>query len=172
MIAWGNKLAGVDEEQLRQQLRTETDAKATKRLTCAVLYSQGNSPAEIEQLLGFPEQTVYDWLDVVAERELSALGDLPRPGQSTRLTDEQWAELKATLAVSPLEVGYDEPTWSPVLVRQHIEDTFGVTYSLAHMYRVMKRAGLSYQTARPRHYKADPAKQREWREEFKKSGRR
>lgn len=68
MTPWGNKLAGVDEEQLCRQLRTETDAKAAKSLTCAVLYSQGKSPVEIEQLLGFLEQTVYDWLDVVTER--------------------------------------------------------------------------------------------------------
>lgn len=80
MTTWGGKLGGVDEEQLRQQLRTETDAKAVKRLTSALLYRQGKSPAEIEQLLGFPEQTVYDWLDTVAERDLTALGDLPRPG--------------------------------------------------------------------------------------------
>lgn len=172
MTTWGGKLDGVDEEQLRQQLRTETDAKAIKRLTCALLYRQGKSPAEIEQLLGFPEQTVYDWLDTVAERDLTALGDLPRPGQSTRLTDDQWTELTATLAASPSEAGYDDPTWTPALVRDYIAETFDVEYSLAHMYRVMKRAGLSYQTARPRHYKADPAEQQRWREEFKKSGRR
>lgn len=80
MTSWGGKLDGVNEEQLRQQLRTETNAKAVKRLTSALLYVQGKSPAEIEQLLGFPEQTVYDWLDTVAERDLTALGDLPRPG--------------------------------------------------------------------------------------------
>ena len=172
MTTWGDKLAGIDEEQLRQQLRTESDAKAVKRLTSAVLYKQGNSPAEIERLLGFPEQTVYDWLDTVAERDLTALGDLPRPGQSTRLTDDQWRKLTATLAASPSEVGYDEPAWSPALVRDYIAETFEVEYSLAHMYRVMKRAGLSYQAARPRHYKADPAEQQRWRGEFKKSGRR
>jgi hypothetical protein len=92
-------LAGIDEEQLRQQPRTESDAKAVKRLTSAVLYKQGNSPAEIERLLGFREQTVYDWLDTVAERDLTALGDLSRPGQSTRLTDDQWRKLTATLGV-------------------------------------------------------------------------
>ncbi len=172
MTTWGGKLDGVDEEQLRQQLRTETDAKAVKRITSALLYRQGKSPAEIEQLLGFPEQTVYDWLDTVAEREPTALGDLHRPGQSTRLTENQWTELTATLAASPSEAGYDQPTWTPALVREYIAETFDVEYSLAHMYRVMKRAGLSYQTARPRHYKADPAEQRRWREEFKKSGRR
>ena len=172
MTKWGDKLDNVDEEQLRQQLRTETDGKAVKRLTSALLYRQGKSPAEIENLLGFPEQTVYDWLDTVAERDLTALGDLPRPGQSTRLTEDQWTDLTATLAASPSEAGYDDPAWTPTLVRDYIAETFKIEYSLAHMYRVMKRAGLSYQTARPRHYKADPAEQRRWRGEFKKSGRR
>ena len=172
MTMWGGKLDAVDEEQLRQQLCTETDAKAVKRLTSALLYRQGKSPAEIEQLLGFPEQTVYDWLDTVAERDPTALGDLPRPGQSTRLTDDQWTELTATLAASPSEAGYDNPMWTSALVRDYIAETFAVEYSLAHMYRVMKRAGLSYQTARPHHYKADPAEQQRWRAEFKKSGRR
>lgn len=44
---------GVDEEQLLAQLRTETDGKAVKRPTSALLYGQGKSPAEIEQLFGF-----------------------------------------------------------------------------------------------------------------------
>ena len=90
------------------------------------------------------EQTIYDWLDLVAARDLAAPGALPRPGQSTRLTDQQWTELTATLAASPSEAGYDDPTWTPALVREHIKEMFGVTGSLAHMYRVMKRAGLSY----------------------------
>jgi hypothetical protein len=37
MTTWGGKLEGIDEEQLRQQLRTETDGKAVKRLTSALL---------------------------------------------------------------------------------------------------------------------------------------
>lgn len=41
MSNWGEKLAGIDEEQLRQQLRTETDPKAVKRLTVALLYADG-----------------------------------------------------------------------------------------------------------------------------------
>lgn len=60
MTGWGKKLVGVDEEQLRQQLRTETDPKAVKRLTAALLYAGGSSLYEIERLLGFPTQTIYD----------------------------------------------------------------------------------------------------------------
>ena len=122
MTTWGGKLDGVDEEQLRQQLRTEKDGKAVKRLTSALLYLQGNSPAEIENLLGFPEQIVYDWLDTVAERDPTDLADLARPGQSTRLTDAQWTELTATLAASPSEAGYDDLVWTAALVREHIAE--------------------------------------------------
>jgi len=109
MSGWGEKLEGVDAERLRQQLRTETDPKAVKRLTVALLYVDGFSPNRIEQLLGVPAQTAYDWLDVVAERELTALGDAPRFGRPSYLSPEQWDELTATLAASPSEAGVDAP---------------------------------------------------------------
>jgi len=49
MTSWGGKLEGVDEEQVREQLRRETDPKAIKRITVALLYLNGNSPAKIQQ---------------------------------------------------------------------------------------------------------------------------
>ncbi|WP_156184036.1 hypothetical protein [Halostagnicola sp. A56] len=54
MTTWGGKLDSVDEEQLLAQLRTETDGKVIKRFISALLYRQGQSPAKIEKLLGFP----------------------------------------------------------------------------------------------------------------------
>lgn len=172
MTREGEKLVGVDPEQLRQQLRRETNAKAAKQLTVALLYDAGFSPYQIEEILGFPAQTGYNWLDVVAERGGSALGDAPRLGRHPRLSPDQWTELTATLHAPPTDAGYSDPAWTPPLVRHHIQDVYDIEYSQAHIYRLMHKAGLSIQTARPRHYKADPAEQRHWRTEFKKSGRR
>jgi len=76
MTSQGDKLAGVDPEQLRQQLSRETNPKAIKRLTAALLYTEDMSPYKIERVLGFPAQTVYDWLDLAAERDLSTQGKL------------------------------------------------------------------------------------------------
>ena len=172
MTKRGEKLIGIDEEQLRQQLRTETNPKAIKRLVVALEYKAGLSPAKIQQKYGWHEQTVYDWLDVVAERDLTALGDAPRPPNAAKLTAQQWNRLTAALHAPPTDADYDAPAWTPELVQDYISTTFGVDYSLAHMYWVLERAGLSVQTARPRHYKADPEKQRRWRAQLKKSGRR
>jgi transposase len=172
MTKQGDKLAGVDIEQLRQQLRTESDPKSIKRLTTALLYADGMSPYEIERVLGIHHQTVYDWLDVVAERDHDAQGDAPHPPNASKLTPEQWEHLTAVLNAPPTEAGYNDPAWTPELVHHYITETYEVEYSLAHMYRVLARAGLSRQTARPRHYEADPEEQRRYRAELKKSGRR
>jgi hypothetical protein len=112
MTRESSKLGDVDPGQLRQQLRRETDAKATKQLTVALLYDAGFSPYEIEGLLGIPAQTGYDWLKVVAE--VTALGDAPKSGH---LSAEQWADLTATLHASPIDAGYDDLAWSPGLLQ-------------------------------------------------------
>ena len=67
----GGKLFGIDEEQLCQQLWVEDNPKAIKRLVAALEYKSGLTPDEIEEKYAWPEQTVYDWLTVVAERDLN-----------------------------------------------------------------------------------------------------
>ncbi len=106
MTREGAKLEGVDSEQLHQQLRRETDAKATKQLTVALLYDAGISAYEIEDLLGVPAQTGCNWLQIVAERCYVALGDAPKAGRpmdrtdggATRSVDRRWLRRSSTVA--------------------------------------------------------------------------
>ncbi|WP_435078937.1 winged helix-turn-helix domain-containing protein [Halococcus sp. AFM35] len=60
-----------------------------------------------------------------------------------RLTDDQWDELTATRGRLPSEAGIDASAWRLPLVRDYIVEIFDVEYSSAHMYRVMKKTGLS-----------------------------
>lgn len=172
MTKRGEKLAEVSTAHLRQRFSDETDPTAVKRLTAALEYKSGLSPAKIGAKYGIPEQTIYGWLDRFAERGIdAALYDTPRPGRPRLLSEDQRQRFVAIVNVPPSEVGYDAPAWSPALARTYLEDTFGVTYSREHCRRLLHEAGLAVQTARPIHYEADPEAQRRWREEFKKSGR-
>lgn len=65
MTREGEKLVGVNPEQL----------------TVTLLYDARFSPYQIEEILRFPAQTGYNWLDVVAERGGVALGDAPHSGR-------------------------------------------------------------------------------------------
>ena len=161
MTKRGDKLAGVSTAHLRQRFIDESDPKAVKRLTAALEYKSGLSPAKIEAKCGVPEQTVYDWLDRFAERGIdAALRDSPRPGRPRLLSHEDHQRFVAAVNAAPTEVGYDVPAWSPALARTYLEETFDITYSREHCRRLLHEAGLSVQTARPIHYKADPEKQR------------
>ena len=169
MTKAGGKLAEVSSGHLRQRLAEETDPKAIKRLVAALEYKSGLSPAKIENKYGWPEQTIYSWFNRFEERGAEpALRDAPRPGRRPQLNTAQRRQLFAEVNEPPTEAGYDAPAWTPVLVNVYLDDSFGVTYSKEHCRRLLHEAGLSVQTARPYHYKADPAEQRRWQQAFKK----
>jgi hypothetical protein len=77
------------------------------------MYTEGMSQSEIEGVLSFPAETMYDWLDVVAERDLAALGGALRPPNAAKPTLDQWKHLTAVLNAPPSEAGYDAPAQTP-----------------------------------------------------------
>lgn len=58
----------------------------------------------------------------------------------------------AAVNVVPDEIGYD----TPVLMKMYLTDAFDMTYSAEHCWRLLHDTGILVQTARPRHYKANP----------------
>jgi len=66
-----------------------------------------------------------------------------------KLSDEAKAAFLADLRQSPEELGYDRHSWYPVLAHYHLEEEYGVEYSLRHVYRLLDEAGLTYRSAQP-----------------------
>lgn len=171
MTNWGEKIPDVSLEELQEKLREiDDDGKAVKRLFTAIAYKQGSSPAEIEETYGISRKNVYLWLDRIEERGLDdALYDESRPGRPSKLTKEQRTELEETLHESPEDAGYDIQAWTPKFVQHWIKTHFDIEYTLRHVRRLMDEVGLSWRTARPEHYEADPEEIAEFQETFKKS---
>jgi transposase len=172
MTEWGGKIPNLTVEELQDKLdETEEDGKAVKRLMAAIAYKQGKSPADIEEMFGISKKNVYLWLDRLEERELDdALYDEPKPGRPPKLTDDQFEELETVLHESPEDAGYEGiQVWTPKFAQHWLKTHFGVEYTLRHVRRLMDDAGLSWRTARPEHYEADPEEIAEFQQTFKKS---
>lgn len=167
----GEKLAGITLQDLRRRLADPPDAgQAVQRLVAAIEYKTGASPADIEDKYGWPKRTVYNWLDYLEDRGLDdGLTDQDRSGRPPELTDAQREAFFEDLHASPEEVGYDRQAWFPKLAQDHLATAYEVEYSLRHVRRLLHEAGLSWRTARPRHYQADPEQEAEFRETFKKT---
>jgi len=172
MTKWGEKISDISIEELQKKLAgVDDDAKAVKRLMAAIAYKHGKSPADIEETYGISKKNVYQWLDRFEERDLDdALYDKPKPGRPPKLSDEQREKLHHILEKPPEDAGYDGiQAWTPQFVQHWLKTHFEVEYSLRHFRRLMDDAGLSWRTARPEHYEADPEDVAEFQETFKKS---
>lgn len=165
-----SRLDDISIGELQDLLKQVEGKTPTQRVLAAIGRKQGATLEELAERHNVVEKTIRNWLDRFAEKPLSeAPYDEHRSGRPPKLTDKQKATLFEVLNQSPKELGYDREAWYPELVHKHILETYNVDHSLRHVYRLMDEAGLSFRTARPRHYKADSEKEAEFKDTVKKN---
>jgi transposase len=135
-----NKLEDVDAGALHDALGKASNAKAAKRLMIALAYTDGVRVETLSERYDIPRATVYSWLDRFEHQSISeAVTDKSRPGRPAKLDASQRERLSTDLTKSPTECGYDASKWTPELVHHHhIEQSYGVTYSLGHVRRLFR----------------------------------
>ncbi|MFB6152983.1 MAG: transposase [Halodesulfurarchaeum sp.] len=139
------RLDDVSLADLQAVLDEFDDRRPILRLIAAILYKQGPSVPEIAAWLDVREATVYGWFDRLegAEDLDRAIRDSPRPGRPGKLDPETRAAALSDLAGSPRDVGIEAPEWTPEIARQHLEESYGVSYSWRHASRLLSTAGES-----------------------------
>ena len=101
-----------------------------------------------------------------------AVTDAHRSGRNRKLSEKEQQEFEKLVYESPEKVGIDAPAWTPALVQQYIDETYGVEYSIPSCRRLLKEAGLSFQKSRRKAAESEAEEQETFREELKKSGGR
>lgn len=130
------KLAHVSADRLREELAEATGAKGALRLVVALDYKDGEPVDALSRRYGIPASTLYSWLDRFEERPVAdAIEDESRPGRPNRLTADERAELAEALEDPSPNGDADRSTES---VRDHIEERYGVRYSLGHVRRLRR----------------------------------
>ncbi|MDS0295105.1 helix-turn-helix domain-containing protein [Halogeometricum luteum] len=138
------KLDDVDPDELRRALADAESAKEAKRLVVALDYLDGVAVSVLAERYGIPRSTLYYWLDrFEAEPVTEAITDEDRPGRPRKLDSADRRRLRDHLDADPTEQGYDGDQWTPELVRDHVERTFGVSYSVGHVRRLLRELETS-----------------------------
>lgn len=133
-------LSDVSTDELRAALAAVDAKTPAQRLTAAIAHKNGVTQTELAEWFGVQRKTVYNWLarfDDCPGSLADAARDADRSGRPRRLTDEQLAELDAALRNSPAESGYDQREWTPALLRRHVSERWGVSYSKGHCRKLL-----------------------------------
>jgi transposase len=99
---------------------------------------------------------------------LAGLRNRPRPGRPGKLNTMRQEELRAWVLAGPDPEVDGISSFRLLDIAAHIQERWAVSYTLSALSRLLHRMGLSWQTTRPVHPKADAEAQ----EVYKKPRRR
>lgn len=151
------------EQGLERLASREKRADIANRLRTVLLAKQGFTAPEVATCTGFSWRTVQDWVARYNHEGLSGLNTRLGRGRKGPLTAEEAERFRRRIEAGPL------PEDGVCVLRgldaqRILRQEFDKLRSLDSIYRLLHHLGFSSLVPRPRHPKADPAAQ----EEFKK----
>ncbi len=150
-------------EEIESRYRKAKDPVARSHWQIIWLLSQGKTAQQVVEVTGYS----YDWIRCLVRRYNhegpQGLGDRRHhnPGGTFLLSSEQQAQLQQALDEPPPDGGL----WSGPKVAHWILEQTGRKVPPQRGWEYLKRLHYSQRVLRPRHAKADPAAQ----EDFKKT---
>jgi transposase len=153
----------VSLEELERIERREPNAKRAKRLRIVILAMRGWTAPAIAMSTGLSRRACQEWVRRFNEAGLGGLEDQYGGGRGAPLTAEQQERIRERLDTGPTpEDGVCSLRGADV--KKILAEEFGVPRSLPAVYNLLHRLGYSYLRPRPRHRKADPQAQAEFKE--------
>ncbi len=160
----------ISVEELQNALDNVEDKKPTQRLLAAIAYKNGVTQTELAEWYDVQRRTIYSWLKRLDTDESleQAITDAHRSGRKRKLSGEEQQEFEETVHDPPEKVGIYAPAWTPALVQQYLDETYGVEYSIPSCRRLLKEAGLTFQKPRRTAAESEAEDQETFRKELKK----
>jgi transposase len=151
-------------EELVRLERVEKDASRSKRLRVVILAMSGYTAPAIAMSVGLSRRICQRWVARYNEEGLVGLEDRRGHKCEPTLTPEQEQKVCQRLEAGPRP---EDQVCSlrGVDIQRILATEFGVLRSLPAVYHLLHRLGYSYLRPRPRHRRADPQAQ----EEFKRA---
>jgi transposase len=154
MRARGLAIQGdLDAAALRRFVQTEPDRRAALRALAIAQALEGASRAEAARVVGRERQSLRDAVVRYNAEGLTGLRDRPRSGRREKLDAAQQATLRAWVLQGPDPDRDEVSSYRLLDIAAHIEQRWGVSYTLSALSRLLRRMKLSWQKARPAHPK-------------------
>lgn len=153
-------------EQLQQLLARSRDRRLRQRLRMVLGAKEGKTHTRIAGEQRRSKRSVQGWIRRYNQLGIEGLKDRPGRGDKPTLGQDQQKLLQARLDAGPLP-GDGVSVFRGPDVKRIIESELNVLMPLRTVQHALHRMGYRYLSPRPRHVKADPRQQAE----FKKNSR-
>jgi transposase len=162
VFAKGNSRTAEKLVDLRRQAQSDKEPRVVLRLQGILMSLDGLTVSEIAQRLRVHRSTVPLWIDHWNQYGEEGLLEGQRPGRPGGLKPEHREKLADILDSGPVAYGLETGIWTAPLIRQILQQEFGLTYHPGHVRKLLKQLGYSRQRPTTRLIQADLAQKRKW----------
>jgi transposase len=134
-----------------------------RRRVAGRLLMQGRTLGEVADACEVDISSVKRWKAAVRQGGLKALDAKRLLGRAARLDEDQKTRLSEILLLGPVNAGYRNELWTCARVAEVIETHFGIRYSLAHVWKLLRGLGFSCQKPEQKAREQDDDEIAHWR---------
>src|SRR5947208_15790974 len=134
---------------LRRRARHEPNRRAALRMLAIANALEGMTRAEAARLAGMERQALRDAVVRYNAAGLAGLHNRPRPGPKSRLTDDQFAQLRRLVLDGPDIEATGLSAWTLAELCRDLEARWGGRYHEGNISKPMRNPGLACQEDRP-----------------------
>ena len=139
---------------LRELHKTIKDKKAADRIKVVLMLHNGFTYSEVEKALLLDETTISRYVKTFRKDGVKGLLEMRYSGGRSRLTFTQEQKLKAFLKENTMRTAKE--------VVDHIQNTFGFSFTVIGVTKLLHRLGFTYKKPKIVPGKADTVKQEEF----------
>ena len=150
-----------DLTRLRQESHQQRDSKQRDRYRAILLAIEGHDAPTIARTLGRSRRFVQRWVYRYRDHGLEAMVPKRQSGRPPNLPATKEAPFKERFLAEPTEAD-GVCTLRAKDAQRILQEEFAVQYTLAGVYDLLHRLGLSCLAPRPQHRKSDPDRMQQW----------
>lgn len=149
-------------QHIISECRSDKALRTVRRLEAVLLSDEVFTSGEISTKVKVSRQKVSLCLKTYSDRGVEGLLESERSGRPSMLSVSQKEALCSIIDSGPVAYGLCTGVWTSPVIRDVIEEEFGVLYHEGHVRKMLKEFGFSVQRPKRLLSLADEAKRREW----------
>jgi putative transposase len=155
-------------QAVKEAIKKTKDKRMYQRYMVVLYHLKGHTNKDIAKILDLCQHTIGIYVNRYKADGIDGLTLRHSPGAPRMLTREQESQLVEVVTThTPDEVGFpNRKNWYVDIIRQWVYEHLGVEYSYTGMIDLLHRLNLSYTRPTYTLAKADPQRQKAFKQDF------